>query len=134
MLQARDTVFVFDLATSRGRVIDPMLAELDRQSGVNVPQQLVTISGRVKVPGNYPLEPGMTVSDLLRAGGGLDQAAFTGQAELTRHVTGGGSRRESQLRRSTSAGYSRAMRPQTCRCRRSTSSSSRRCRSGRSRK
>jgi len=97
MLQSRDTVYVFDLATSRGRVIDPMLAELDRQSGANVPQQLVTINGRVKVPGNYPLEPGMTVSDLLRAGGGLDQAAFTGQAELTRHVTGGGSRRESQL-------------------------------------
>ncbi|HEY8264965.1 MAG TPA: SLBB domain-containing protein, partial [Steroidobacteraceae bacterium] len=97
MLQSRDTVYVFDLATSRGRVIDPMLAELDRQSGANVPQQLVTISGRVKVPGNYPLEPGMTVSDLLRAGGGLDQAAFTGQAELTRHLTGGGSRRESQL-------------------------------------
>ena len=97
MLQSRDTVYVFDLATSRERVIDPMLAEFDRQSGANVPQQLVTISGRVKVPGNYPLEPGMTVSDLLRAGGGLDQAAFTGQAELTRHLTGGGSRRESQL-------------------------------------
>ena len=97
MLQSRDTVYVFDLATSRGRVIDPMLVEFDRQSGANVPQQLVTISGRVKVPGNYPLEPGMTVSDLLRAGGGLDQAAFTGQAELTRHLTGGGSRRESQL-------------------------------------
>jgi polysaccharide export outer membrane protein len=97
MLQSRDTVYVFDLATSRERVIDPMLAEFDRQSGANAPQQLVTISGRVKVPGNYPLEPGMTVSDLLRAGGGLDQAAFTGQAELTRHQTGGGSRREQQL-------------------------------------
>src|SRR4029077_14131312 len=36
MLQSRDTVYVFDLATSRGRVIDPMLAELDRQSGANV--------------------------------------------------------------------------------------------------
>ena len=61
----------------------------------DMPQQLVTISGRVKVPGDYPLEPGMTISDLLRAGGGLDQAAFTGQAELTRHqVTGGrGARR-----------------------------------------
>ena len=26
-----------------------------------MPQQLVPISGRVQVPGDYPLEPGMTV-------------------------------------------------------------------------
>ncbi len=32
----------------------------------------------------------MTVSDLLRAGGGLDQAAFTGEAELTRYQVVGG--------------------------------------------
>jgi polysaccharide biosynthesis/export protein len=96
LLQSRDTVYVFDLASSRERVIQPLLAELDRQSNSRMPQQIVTISGRVKVPGDYPLEPGMTIKDLLRAGGGLDQAAFTGQAELTRHqVTG--ARREAQL-------------------------------------
>jgi polysaccharide biosynthesis/export protein len=89
-LQPRDTVYVFDMATSRERVVQPLLMELDRQSAAGEPQQVVTVSGHVKVPGNYPLEPGMTVSDLLRAGGGLDQAAFVGQAELTRHhLTGG---------------------------------------------
>jgi polysaccharide biosynthesis/export protein len=97
MLQARDTVYVFDLASSRERVMQPLLFELERQSNAGTPQQVVTVSGRVKVAGSYPLEPGMTVSDLLRASGGLDQAAYTGEAELTRHQITGGARRESQL-------------------------------------
>jgi protein involved in polysaccharide export with SLBB domain len=94
-LQARDTVYVFDLARSRERVVLPILAELERQSSDREPQQVVSVSGRVKIPGEYPLEPGMTVSDLLRAAGGLDQAAFPGEAELTRYQTSGGARRES---------------------------------------
>ena len=86
MLQSRDTVYVFDLASSRDRMIDA------DARGTRSPERRAMcrsrssrIGGRVKVPGHYPLEPGMTVSDLLRAGGGLDQAAFGGQAELTRH-------------------------------------------------
>lgn len=97
ILQARDTVYVFDLATSRDRVVEPILADLERQSNALAPQQIVKISGRVKVAGNYPLEPGMTVSDLIRAGGGFDQAAFTGEAELTRYQVVNGQRREGQL-------------------------------------
>jgi len=97
ILQARDTVYVFDLASSRDRVVQPILTDLDRQSNALAPQQIVKISGRVKVPGSYPLEPGMTVSDLIRAGGGFDQSAFTGEAELTRFNVVGGQRREGQL-------------------------------------
>ena len=97
ILQARDTVYAFDLATSREHVILPILGELERQSSALAPQQIVTISGRVKVAGDYPLEPGMTVSDLVRAGGGFDQAAFTGEAELSRYLVVGGQRREEQL-------------------------------------
>jgi protein involved in polysaccharide export with SLBB domain len=97
ILQARDTVYVFDLATSRERVVQPILLDLERQSNALAPQQVVSISGRVKVAGSYPLEPGMTVSDLIRAGGGFDQAAFTGEAELTRYNVVGGQRREEQL-------------------------------------
>src|SRR6185295_16268022 len=47
LLQSRDTVYVFDLASSRERVIQPLLVELDRQSNSRAPQQIVTISGRV---------------------------------------------------------------------------------------
>jgi polysaccharide export outer membrane protein len=97
ILQARDTVYVFDLASSRDRVVKPILEDLERQSNALAPQQVVTIRGRVKVAGSYPLEPGMTVRDLIRAGGGFDQAAYTGEAELSRYQVVGGQRREEQL-------------------------------------
>jgi len=99
LLQARDRVHVFDLASSRDRVITPILDDFDRQSSRDEPVQIVGIGGRVKVPGKYPLEPGMTVSDLIRAGGGLDQAAYVGEAELTRYEIVAGAQRQSELLR-----------------------------------
>ena len=59
-------MYVFDLARSRERVTVPIIAELERQSSDAEPQQVVSVAGRVKIAGDYPLEPGMTVSDLLR--------------------------------------------------------------------
>ncbi len=44
------------------------------------------IDGRVNVPGEYPFEQDMTVRDLLRAGGSLSDAAYSGKAELTRYT------------------------------------------------
>lgn len=96
-LQARDHVHVFDLAASRKDVVDPIIADLQRQSVRDEPLKIVGVGGRVKVPGQYPLESGMTVSDLLRAGGGLDQAAYGGAAELTRYEIVGGERRQTEL-------------------------------------
>lgn len=97
LLQARDRVYVFDLATSRDRIVAPIMQDLNRQSGRGQPVQTVGIGGRVKVPGQYPLEPGMTLSDLLRAGGGLDQAAYGASAELTRYELADGERRQTAL-------------------------------------
>jgi polysaccharide biosynthesis/export protein len=92
-LAPRDQVTVFDLAPGRERIIKPLLDELRLQSGLARPTEVVRVEGRVKVPGEYPLEPGMTVSDLLRAGGNLDAAAYGGKAELARYeVTGDGAR------------------------------------------
>jgi protein involved in polysaccharide export with SLBB domain len=51
----------------------------------------------VKAPGDYPLEPGMHVSDLIRAGGNLEDAAYGGQAELSRHRIVDGEYRQSEL-------------------------------------
>lgn len=96
-LQARDRVHVFDLATSRDRIVSPILRDLERQSGRDETRQVVGIGGRVKVPGQYPLEPAMTVSGLLRAGGSLDEAAYRGMAELTRYEVIGGERRQTEL-------------------------------------
>jgi polysaccharide export outer membrane protein len=38
----------------------------------------------VRAPGEYPLERNMTAQDLIRAGGGLDDAAYGSTVELTR--------------------------------------------------
>jgi protein involved in polysaccharide export with SLBB domain len=84
-LRSRDTVHVFSLAFSRQRVIQPLLEELQLQSKVGEPYREVSVSGSVKAPGIYPLEPGMRVSDLIRAGGQLAEEAYTLRAELARY-------------------------------------------------
>jgi protein involved in polysaccharide export with SLBB domain len=87
-LAARDRVIVFDMEAGRRQVLNPLLAELRRQGDVDSPSQVVSVGGRVKAPGEYPLEPGMRVSDLLRAGGNLEDAAYGVKAELSRFVAG----------------------------------------------
>jgi protein involved in polysaccharide export with SLBB domain len=87
-LAARDRVIVFDMEAGRRQVLNPLLAELRRQGGVETPSAVVSIGGRVKAPGEYPLEPGMRVSDLLRAGGNLEDSAYGIKAELSRFVSG----------------------------------------------
>jgi polysaccharide export outer membrane protein len=88
LLSPRDRVMVFDFQAGRRLLIDPLLEELRRQSSLDQPTQIVGINGRIKAPGDYPLEPEMRISDLLRAGGDLDPAAFTGTAELLRFNRG----------------------------------------------
>jgi polysaccharide biosynthesis/export protein len=93
LIRPRDQITVFDLAPGRERIIKPLLDELRLQSGLSRPTEVVRVDGRVKVPGEYPLEPGMTISDLVRAGGSLDVAAYGGKAELARYeITSDGTR------------------------------------------
>ena len=84
-LQERDTVHVFSLEFGRQRVIEPIISELALQSRFGDPLQQVSVDGRVRAPGTYPLEPDMRVSDLIRAGGNMSEDAYTGDAELTRY-------------------------------------------------
>jgi protein involved in polysaccharide export with SLBB domain len=98
LLVPRDRIIVFDLETSRDRIIRPLMNELRTQATFSRPTEVVTVDGKVKVAGEYPLEPGMRVSDLIRAGGGLGDAAYGGKAELTRYrVVNGDSRRTEQV-------------------------------------
>jgi polysaccharide biosynthesis/export protein len=97
LLAARDRIFVFDLAPGRERIIQPLLEELRLQSDLARPTEIVSVRGRVKVPGQYPLEPGMRIADLLRAGGNLEPAAYGGMAELTRYTINPGGSRETRL-------------------------------------
>lgn len=97
VLQPRDTVLVFDRTSPRSAVVDPLLDELTRQGAPGAPTTLVTVVGRVNSPGRYPLESGMRLADLVRAGGGLEDAAYPTSAELTRYYIANGERRRADL-------------------------------------
>jgi protein involved in polysaccharide export with SLBB domain len=84
-LKPRDRIIVFDVESGRRQILDPVLDEVRRQSRIDQPQAIVRIDGRVNARGDYPLEPQMRVSDLLRAGGGLQDAAYGSKAELIRY-------------------------------------------------
>jgi polysaccharide export outer membrane protein len=96
-LRPRDKIYVFDLSTDRERILAPVIKELQLQASPEKPEQVVSIDGRVKAPGHYPLEPTMHVSDLIRAGGSLEDAAFRGDAEITRYDAGNGDARTTEL-------------------------------------
>lgn len=96
-LMAHDRITVFDLQSSRDRVIRPLLEDLRLQSNIRRPDEVVRIDGRANVPGEYPFEAGMTVRDLIRAGGGLSDAAYGGGAELTRYEVVNGEQRRTEL-------------------------------------
>lgn len=96
-LEPRDRIYVFDMESGRDRIIEPLLRELAMQSRIGEPTAEVTVLGRIKAPGKYPLEPGMRVSDLLRAGGSLDEAAHGGRAEIMRYTVGDDGARQASL-------------------------------------
>jgi polysaccharide export outer membrane protein len=96
-LLPHDHVMVFDLLSSRERVIQPLLEDLKLQSTSQKPNTVVRIDGRVNVPGQYPLEPGMKIRDLIRAGGSLSDSAYSAKAELTRYSVVNGESRQTDL-------------------------------------
>ena len=96
-LEARDTVYVFNLETGREHIVDPIIKEIETQMPPNTPWPVVRVGGQVRAAGEYPLESGMRISDLLRAGGGLSEAAYVTDAELTRYAIVNGEYRETEL-------------------------------------
>lgn len=96
-LQPRDEVIVFDMDAGRERLLAPILKDLANQAVSGRPSNTVGVGGSVRMPGQYPLEPGMRVSDLVRAGGSIDEAAFGGDAELSRYIVVNGERRQTVL-------------------------------------
>ena len=97
LLAPRDKIVVFDREAGRQAMLDPVLDELRLQAVSGEPSQIVRVSGRVNAPGEYPLEPGMTVTDLIRAGGGLAQDAYGGQADLARYEVRDGQTRQTDV-------------------------------------
>ncbi|MEM9387526.1 MAG: SLBB domain-containing protein [Pseudomonadota bacterium] len=86
LLRPGDHVTVFQLNRDRSGVIGPLLKALDDQGQFGTPLAVAVVVGEVRVSGRYPIVPGMRISDLLRAAGGLGENAFTSAAVLTRRI------------------------------------------------
>lgn len=97
LLQSRDRIIVFSRQSDRGAELADILQEMRLQTRDNNPIPVVSINGRVRAPGEYPLEPSMTVADLIRAGGGFDDAAYAATAELTRYEVVNGESRKTAI-------------------------------------
>jgi polysaccharide export outer membrane protein len=96
-LRPRDRIIVFDLTANRSRTVAPITDDLKLQASATAPAHVVAIIGEVRAAGLYPLESSMHVSDLIRAGGSLDDSAYTGEAELNRYEVVDGQERQTAL-------------------------------------
>ncbi|MEE2023019.1 SLBB domain-containing protein [Alkalimonas mucilaginosa] len=80
---------------TRSELLYPLLSTIRHQARHGQPVDIVSVSGEVKVPGDYPLAQNAGVAHLVKAAGGLNDSAFIQRAELSRVSTvaaGSGSR------------------------------------------
>ena len=83
-LKSRDMMIVFADYQDRSQVLIPFIDNLKRQASVDGLARVVTSSGKVRFPGQYPLTKGMTVRDLIGLSGGLLDSAYSQSAEISR--------------------------------------------------
>jgi len=69
---------------SRKRLLSLLIVKLREQAKYGEPLQLVKIAGEVKVPGVYPLTKNITVTNLIKAAGGLTESSYMMNSEITR--------------------------------------------------
>ena len=82
-----DTDTEIDLA-QRLALLSPVIQKLKSQARSDDPVQIVSISGAVKAPGDYPLGRKDTVAKLVAAAGGLKDSVYLDSAELRRLYLG----------------------------------------------
>jgi len=82
-----DTDTEIDLA-QRLALLSPVIEKLKSQARSDDPVQIVSISGAVKAPGDYPLGLKDTVAKLVAAAGGLKDSVYLDSAELRRLYLG----------------------------------------------
>ena len=90
MLLERDTIYLFSREGDRKYILAPIIEELKTQASHGQQAKMVSIAGQVRVPGSYPLEEGMRISDLIRAGGRLHESAYYHEAEITQYTVKNG--------------------------------------------
>lgn len=98
-------VFGYEVKGDRQLKLKPIVEELIGQATDLQSAQIVKVGGSVFEPGTYPLEPGMTIADLITAAGGLTEEAYKQNAELTRYnIASNGERSVDHLQVQLAAG------------------------------
>jgi polysaccharide export outer membrane protein len=69
-------------SVQRLALLEPIIKKLKSQARSGEPVQIVSISGAVKAPGDYPLGSQDTVANLVSAAGGLKDSVYLDSAEL----------------------------------------------------
>lgn len=70
-------------AMNRSELLYPVVMKLTTQGRSGKEVKVVAVNGKVRHPGIYPLAVNAKVNDLIKAGGGLQEGAYTVRAELT---------------------------------------------------
>ena len=85
VLFPRDQLQIFSYDQGREILVEPLVDALKAQSRSGAMARVVSISGRVKSPGEYPLTDNMTLTQLVAAAGGLAEDAYLQRVELSRY-------------------------------------------------
>ena len=72
------------MAGHRDEMLEPVINSLMGQTSDGGLIKIVDINGNVRYPGQYPLTNDMSVRDLVLLAGGLKEASYLGNAEITR--------------------------------------------------
>jgi polysaccharide export outer membrane protein len=88
-LQKEDALYFFSVDQSRNNLINGILDDLKRQRTLESLGSIISVSGLVRFPGEYPLTENMALADLLDASGGLLDAAYSVSAEISRMTVDG---------------------------------------------
>ncbi|MCN4143992.1 MAG: SLBB domain-containing protein [Thiohalomonas sp.] len=85
IIHPEDVVYVFNSKLNRSKLIETHIQQLQQETPYGQLTPVVSIEGKISHQGNYPLEPGMRVSQLIKAAGGLNESSYGISAELTRY-------------------------------------------------
>ena len=87
LVRPGDEVFVFGVRDDkRSLYFEDINSQLKSQTGARELANILTISGSVKSPGEYPFPVGITIESALGLAGGLSYDAYSMMAEITRVV------------------------------------------------
>jgi len=82
---ARDEIVIFSREEGRAELLEELVDELKLEARSGQMANVVSITGTVRSPGEYPLTAGMRVTQLISAAGGLNEAAYTQGVEISRY-------------------------------------------------